>query len=142
MGGAGRWSLKEKYSFDLTVVDDNGVAISGATVVIKDANDVVLFTATTGVTGAITQQVLISKEFHFDPINNPSTGISENVYTTCNFTVSKDGYETYTCEGATIEKTDLIVSLKNVVPVRKTVDGRLLLANQPSKGSSSGLIEI
>ena len=107
------WNLKEKYTFDLKVVDEAGIAISGAVVIAIDENGTEIFSVSTGVDGTISQQQTLAKWWYFDPINNTSTLISENIYTTFDYKVSKSGYETYYSEGISLgKKIDATLALK------------------------------
>lgn len=89
------WSLKEKYTLDINVIDSDGNAIDGATVTVVDENGDETFSVDTDENGNIDQQQILAKEFHFDPVNEPSTGIAQNIYSYITLTVSKNGYETY-----------------------------------------------
>jgi len=135
------WSIKEQWTVDLKVVDNNGDSIDGATVAAATGFD--SFTTTTNSSGVIAQQILTAKEFHFDPINNPTTFISQNLYPTFNLTISKSGYETYTATGVTLDKAvNTVIALKPVKKIRQTVDGKTLFALKAERGSSAKLLEI
>ena len=94
-GCANQWNLKEKYSLDMKVIDGDGVAIETATVTATDENGVEIFSVDTAVDGTIAQQQTLVKHWYFEPVANPSTLISENVYTTFDLIISKAGYGVY-----------------------------------------------
>jgi len=95
----------------------------------------------TNSSGTIEQQYLLQETYQGKTAsgNYPYDTVSYGPYT---LTVSKTGYETYTSTFDVTEKMDLIISLKPIVPIRQTLDGELLLANQPETGSSAKLLKI
>ncbi|MBT4088520.1 MAG: hypothetical protein HOE30_08520 [Deltaproteobacteria bacterium] len=107
-----RWNLKEKYSLDLKVVDTDGTAIEAATVTATDENGVEIFSVDTAADGTIAQQETLAKLFYFEPVANPSTLISENVYTTFDLSITKAGYGNLEISGLPLgEKIDWVMKL-------------------------------
>ncbi len=94
------------FSLNLTVTDESGNAISGATVVLKDKDNNQLFSTTTSASGVITEQIVDILKAQYDTI--PPSGTSSKAfyfdtptvdwtyYYPFTLTVSKSGYETYT----------------------------------------------
>lgn len=145
LSGVGGWSLKEQFSTDIKVVDTNGAAISGVTVSAKYTGGADIFSVTTGVNGAITQQMITDREWKIDATksNVGNMFIGENITQLLSLTISKAGYETYQSSGVILnKKLDLTITLTPSRSYRSTIDGNLLLVTNPEKGSSSNLIEI
>lgn len=141
--GCSLWSIKEKYSFDLKVLDPLGVPVASATVTATDSLGAQIFSVTTDVNGDIAQQLLIAKEYHFDAVNFPTTCLSENIFSTFSFTISKTGYETYSSLGVDLGgQVTLAVVLKPIKSIRTTIEGKFLLANKPELGSSAKMVEL
>jgi len=141
--GVSGWSLKEKYSLDVKVTDRSAVNINGATVKAINQNGVELFSISTAPNGTITQQTIIYKEYHFDPINNPVTLISENIFNTFDLIVTKTGYENYSLIGITLgKKIDLVITLNTIVPMRRDVEGNIYKALKPELGSNVKIVKI
>lgn len=92
------------FSFNLTVTDDAGTAISGATVRMLDRNGTQLFSVTTSATGVITEQIVDTMSAYVaNTGGDTTTYFSFDTPTTTwsyffpfTLTVSKSGYETYT----------------------------------------------
>jgi len=135
-------------TFDVNVVDENGDAISGVTVELKDKDGTSIFSTTTDANGDITQQEALIKTYkpnitlgtsHFQ---DPDYITDNNPFT---LTISKSGYETYTSpltiDPFTGEGVVLALALKSIVPVRPTTSGQDAVAVQPQLGSQS-LLEI
>jgi hypothetical protein len=86
-----------RYTVDVSVVDDAGAPVSGATVTVRNANALEEFSTTTDALGAITQQIVTSKR------NEPEPGVTVNSYVGGLVTeygpftleISADGFETY-----------------------------------------------
>lgn len=123
--GVSGWSLKEKYSFDVNVSDSDGSPIANATVTVNDENGNEVFSASTDANGDIATQQVLAKEWHFDPVNNYTTGISENIYSYVTIAVEKNGYETYSeiISSAMSSKTTKSVCLKTAKRFRYTDSG-------------------
>ena len=111
--GVNQWNLEEAYSLDLKVIDSKGTGIEGATVTATDKNGVEMFSVDTGADGAIAQQETLAKHWYFDPVNNPETLISENIYSGFDLKVSKSGYKEYALKGLALgSKIDWTIKLK------------------------------
>lgn len=113
--GIGKWHLKEMYSFDLKVVDKNGVAIEGVTVTATDENDVEIFSVTTEENGTIASQEILVKHWYFDPENNPSTFISENIYSTATIKIAHQDYSSREFKFTLDKKIDWTIDLESRV---------------------------
>lgn len=141
-GMVGKWSVREKYSFDIKVVDATGAVINGATVTGYDQNGTQIFSANTDVTGVIASQTTTYKEFKLDPTDYAYFW-SETVFTTMSFKIEKAGYETYTSTGIQLgSKINQTITLNPIVPIRQTFEGDLFLANDAVLGSSSKLLKL
>jgi hypothetical protein len=81
--------IYRQYSFDLTVRDDNGDPLNGATVVLLDKNGNQLFTTTTDANGKITTQTVTYGYY------TRETGDTLNGYAPFTLKVYKLGYRTY-----------------------------------------------
>lgn len=141
--GIGVWRINEYFDTSFVILDDTGTPIESADILITDS-DGTTYSDTTDSNGEMTSR-LKTKYAYFDPLNSDSTSYNSSVKILNPFTVvvSKDGYETYTSTGFTVEgKTTEIITLKPTVPIRQTIEGKLLLASQAELGSSSKLLEI
>jgi len=135
----GSW-IKDQFSFNLTVYEDGGnTAINGASIKMYDNTDTLLVDTTTDSNGEITEQYITR-------IYATCTGttITSTSMLPIKMVVSGSGYETYEeylnpSDSSAIVKS---ISLKPIVPIRQTLDGELLLANQPETGSSAKLLKI
>ena len=135
------WNLKEAYTFDLTVYDEDGNVISGADVTATDENGAEIFKVTTGGDGKIAQQEILAKWWYFDPINNPVSLVSENIYTKFDLLIEADTYMDYVMEGlSVVGKKDLSVSLTYPIYYEKALTGAVT-GTSVSGGISSSSIE-
>jgi predicted N-acyltransferase len=57
-------------------------------------------------------------------------------------TVSKSGFENYNSEFELKEKTTQYLTLKPVKRIRQTIDGKVLVALAPEKGSEAKMIKL
>lgn len=135
-----------QYETDVRIVDTNGNAIIGATVVITDNTGTELFSKTTDVNGDITTSTITATNYSAGTVNVPAyynyyaDTITSKSPTT--FTVTAPGYENYSLEKSLTEKTKLTFTLKPIKPVRHTIEGKFLLANKPELGSESKMLEL
>lgn len=135
-GGVSNWRVREQWAVNIKVVDNNGSPLENATVTATNSTGEV-FSVTTDSDGEITEQIMTSKEWYFDPVNNVNQ-IGQTLYPTFGLSISKDGYETYNSSGNSLDnKVDIVLSLKPIKQVRPTTDGDFLIALQPELGSSS-----
>lgn len=138
---ASNWSVQEKYSLNIRIVDKLWTAISWVTIVWKNQNWIQIFSTTTDINWYITEQELLKKEFHFDPQNFPTTYISENPYTTFDIEMSKTWYENYTQKWILINKHNLTITLNPVVNIRDA-DWNKFIALTPALWSSSRMTKL
>jgi len=141
--GVGNYYFNEKYNSQLTVLDINGDPVNGATVTLTDSKSTV-YSLTTDSNGETTSTDIKTSQTFFDPINASDTNYNytKESFNPFTLTISKTGYETYTSEINIISKFYPTITLKSTVPIRQTIDGKLLLANQPETGSSAKLLEM
>jgi hypothetical protein len=85
-----------QFTCDIHVIDDNGAAISGATVLCQDAGANTIFNVATNAGGNIVQQVVPYKKW----LNQVKT---ETDYSPHVFTISKTGYQTLVIPGVTVD---------------------------------------
>jgi hypothetical protein len=105
--GAGPWAnINEKYTMDLKVVDEGNVAISGATVVLKDKDGTQSFSTTTDASGLITQQT-VTRGYYAQ--TNGNTITDANPFT---LTISKSGYLTKTMKFTLTTKFNQVEKLE------------------------------
>ena len=129
------WNLKETYSFDLKVTDKDGLEIDGVNVTATDENDVEIFSVTTAANGTIAQQETVAKHWYFDPINNPTTLISENIYATFDLKVTKVGYTDYIVNKIKLgSKIDWGIALKEQPPWDYSTPPLFLIKNKTTTG--------
>jgi len=205
-----KFTVNKKYEFYLRIVDENGDAISGATVKLtdnasneinpenSDSNGDVWITSGTATSATSSTLVDTSKTWEINVLadyllqiysgtgSNQELSIKSNTANTITLkgafettpttaskyrivmlpkthkyvgkattpyydlttygpfilTISKSGYETYTSTFDITGKLNMTITLKPIVPIRQTLDGELLLANQPETGSSAKLLKI
>jgi len=118
----GSMTTREKYSFDLKVIDANGDAISGATVVIKDVTGVEVYNDTSDANGEITQQELVKQ------INVYTDSTATTVYTPHTITISAPGYQTKTMVLTMDRKREEVEVLEKVLDMN--LSKHAYLANQ------------
>jgi hypothetical protein len=140
--GIGNWTVNQKYSCDLKIVDSNNSAISSVTVSAYYPDGSQIFSTTTDGTGKITQQLILNKKFTLDAEYSSTNFIKETQYPTIILVISKSGYETYT---STISNDGIIntkITLKSTVPIRKDLDGNIFKALQAETGSSAKMLKL
>lgn len=95
-----------KWRCNIKVVDTNGMAISGVTVLCKKTGGTTEFTTTTAADGTITEQWITSK-YHL-----LSGSYSQTNYNPFSFTISKAGYRTIQIQNITLsEPIDWVLEL-------------------------------
>lgn len=125
---------------NIKVVDKDGTAIGGASISVVDKNGISQFTDTTTASGNATN----NSETGIYPAGNKclygykqtaTAGYSTTLTDTNSpftLTISKEGYETYTCNLTMDKREDLIVELKDAVPVMTTTDSRAVVKLDPT----------
>jgi hypothetical protein len=110
--GASQWNIYEKYSLDLNVTDQDGVAIEDANITIKLDGGLV-YTGVTDYRGDMVQQDIVSRHWYFDPLNSYSNyqQIKEDVKDVYELLVTKSGYQDYQDFFTMDEKRDLKISM-------------------------------
>lgn len=112
--------MYDKFSFDLNVVDSDGVVVSGATVKIYDKDNNLVVDTTTDASGNIAQQEITRRLF-------TCTGLSYTTTLKYPFTIeiSKSGYETYSEVVSYTSSTAIVksVCLKTAKRFRYTDSG-------------------
>ena len=94
-----------QYTFDLKVTDKDNVAISGATVTVKDNTGANVFSVNTAADGTIAQQT-VSRGYY-----NQANGDTLQEYSPHNLTITKAGYITYDQDFTLDELTDWEIAL-------------------------------
>jgi hypothetical protein len=94
LGSTGKFI--EEWSCDIKVVDKDGTAINGATVLCENTNDAQEFSVDTGADGKIATQYITAKDW-------ATTSETETDYNNFKFTISEPGYETLILENITID---------------------------------------
>lgn len=117
--GVGGWTMYQKYSLDVKVIDSAGNAISGATVKATYSDGVLAFTETTSASGLITQQWMINARYNQDAAAISTYWIKETIMTSAVVEVSKGGNETYRTQIDITKKNDLVIALN---PARIQID--------------------
>ena len=113
------------FTLGIDILDSEKNVISGCNVKIESEEGVVFNdTWTTDFNARI---------FYKERIDGVISSYAYNPFT---ITITKDGYETYESKFEITEKTDLIITLKPVVPIRISTEGPVL-ALAPETGSSS-----
>jgi len=141
-------SWHEEFNFDMLIVDDNGDPIENATISLKNNLGTEVYSGTTDSSGVITTQYILTRVFSYgNAVADPTNAVSKTLtnitdYNPFTITVSKTGYETYESVMDITAKLNSTITLKPIVPIRQTLDGELLLANQPETGSSAKLLKI
>lgn len=133
--------VNELFTYNLTV-NKNGSAtpISGASVKIWDVFNNLICDTTTDASGKIAEQELIFRKQTYSAV--PVRTSTE--YSPHKMVITASGYETYTqyTTYTAPVATSHIIGLTPIVPVRQTIDGDLLLANQPELGSGSKVLKL
>lgn len=141
--GGQSWIYNEQYELDLTVLDVDGNAISGATVVLTDSQSSQVFSTTTDSNGQITTQVATYKQYtggtlysagYHQYLADDVTTLSPHI-----LTVSKAGYQTYTSVFDIDEKRGLVVTLQKSVDVF-LVEGDGMLTNAEAQNPQNNIL--
>jgi len=124
--GIGNWVLNQKYTIDLKIVDEDGSAISGATVTANYSDGTQAFSVTTAVDGTITQQSVINKYFKIDPTAT-TTYFMAGTDLSSDFSIKilKNGYETYSETISFTEQIDKTVALKQSRDIMYSTRGQV-----------------
>lgn len=127
--GSGTPKLFRKYEFDLKVVDQDGVAIQGATVTLYDKDENQVFQVTTDAQGEISTQTVSHGYF------NQANGSTEQLYSPFRLTVTKAGYANEEVQNIVLdEQTKLQVGMYPPVYVPR--------GGAPAVKPKRGLMEI
>ena len=110
-------NIYRQYTFNLKVTDKDNVAISGATVVLKDNAGTQIFSVTTDVNGDIVQQT-VSRGYY-----NQANGNTLQDYSPHTLTITKAGYQRYTKVLTLTEKTIWQIALFKRQDIFFNVDG-------------------
>jgi len=108
-----------KYTLDLKVIDEYGVAISGATVKMIDVNGNEVFTTTTDTDGNISEQTITTRYNSVTSNGVSRTTLSYDPRTggtlliPLTLTINKTNYETYNVTFNLTEKEDWTISLES-----------------------------
>jgi len=100
-----------QYTFNLKVTEQDGTAINGATVTLKDKDDNQVFSVSTAGDGTITEQTVTRGYYgqaHGDTLQD---------YSPHKLIIEKAGFQTYEIQGITMEKIDWTIKLAKVVGV-------------------------
>lgn len=100
-----------QYTFNLLVTDQDGNAISDATVTLKDISDNTVFSVSTAVDGTITEQTVTYKKYISDGTVGWHTNSTITDYGPHTLTITKSGYADYEDVITIDEKKDLKISL-------------------------------
>lgn len=132
--------LNDKISFNLNVVDNNQVAVSGANVKIYDNSATLVVNVDTAASGSIAEQEITRRQY---TVTNLTVNGPFNKYP-FTIVVSKTGYETYTEKVSYLLSLAVVktVALKQALKLRQTIEGDLLLALKPELGSISKLLKL
>jgi len=109
--GAQDGKIYRQYTFNLKVTEQDGTAISGATVTLKDKNDATVFSVSTAVDGTITEQT-VSRGYY-----DQAHGDTLQDYSPHTLTIEKSGYQTYEKTFTLEQKTDWEIKLAKAVGV-------------------------
>lgn len=140
IGTNSNFDIHNSYNFSIT--DENGDPIDGAAIEIYNDADELVTSGSTDVTGILKKDILVYRFFP-TTYNNKTPGATlERDYGEFRYTISKTGYETYQTPLLPLrEKKFESITMKSVIPVRKT-DGGVVVATEPESGSSSQLVEV
>lgn len=97
--GVSDWQLISDYPVNLTIVDEQNNPIENATVIALDENGDELFSVTTDINGQITTQYVVDNKIYFDPINNPTDHLGQDIYSTFDLKIKRSGYRTIKMNG-------------------------------------------
>jgi hypothetical protein len=110
MPSGGSPSFKAYAQVDLTVIDANGNAISGATVKVLNKNKVQEFVATTNANGQFASEQYVLSQSAV-PSAGTGTGTTWTTYSPFVITVSKQGYRTCRIKTNIISKSTWLIKL-------------------------------
>ena len=140
--GAGA-TLHYQNRIDITVLDDVNVPIENVSVTMKNVNSVVQFSVLTDALGAISQQrVEAYKYYPADNTVHTVTAAEKTNYNPFILTISKAGYETYTEKVTISSQVTKSVTLKTSLKMRRGLQGEVYLAENPSEGSRTKIIQV
>jgi len=88
--------IKEQYTCNIKVTDNNGLALSGVTVVCRDKDGNQVFNTTTDVNGDIAEQVINYKQW-------VDTSETLTTYSPHKFVLIKAGYQSLTIDNITVD---------------------------------------
>ena len=133
------FTIYDQFSYNLTVVDDDGVGIETANVKVYDKDDTEIIDVNSGTGGVVAEQFITRRESN--TVVKTATITTKSPFT---LVVSKAGYETYEeiFTPALSEDITKLIKLKPVVKVRKTIEGEFLRAIKPEDGSSAKLLKL
>lgn len=119
------WSVNEKYTVNLKIVDELWSPINWVSVICYNDDDWEEFNTTTDSNWVITEQQYVSRRWYFDPENFPavnSYSAAEIIRNNIKIKVSKVWYETYETTLTANKKVDTVITLKTQVPLIVTPD--------------------
>ena len=129
-------------SINLTVIDEQGNPIEGATVNVYNKDDNLDFTTTTDVNGQASDYMTT---YHFEKTSaGGGVDTAVGVWTDYNpFTIkiSKSGYETYTWTGTINSKQTWDITLKSWKSIKLSTDGEVFLNLDKRNISNRALLE-
>jgi hypothetical protein len=132
------WSLQEKYSVDLRVIDVNWAPIEAVNIVMKNEYDEVVFDVNTDSNWNITTQYLLNKKFYIDATQ--SDLIWQKLYNYITLEIKKSWYETYGTQLGVSQKINTNITLKSIEDIRMDDNWNVYKAMYPELWSSSLLI--
>lgn len=138
----GEYPVEVYSSVTLKIVDSANLPISGASVVLKNKNNLTVLNTTTNAQGLITKADILRAKMDYDGTTPSTFGTTIENLNDFTLTISKTGYETYTQIFSLTTKIDWQVSLKPIVKNRYTESGKPLIALTPEAGSSSAMLEL
>lgn len=96
--GMSHWTVAEQFTAQLTIIDDQGNPIEGASLSMVDVLGDEQSVGTTDENGDVTSDAVTTREYYFDPEDvtaNATTFVVEKVFNPYTITISKSGYKTY-----------------------------------------------
>lgn len=111
------WILNVKYSMDLTLIDEQGNPIEGATLSLVDVYGTEQESATSDANGSIVSDAVFSLQYYFDPFDanrNTVTEVVEKDFNPYTVTISKSGYKTYKTIMTLNQKLTTTITLSKV----------------------------
>lgn len=132
--GSGQCRMNLRQQLDLKVIDTDGNAISGASIVIKDNTDSVFYSGTTDANGDMTTQYPI-QTYYERTISGEGTPDVQITYTPHTITISKTGYQTKTMVLTMDRKREEVVVLEKQVGTI-IAKGRVAVNTDPTNSAS------